>query len=162
VVAEKTLYMLIGPKGVGKTHVGSLVDRNTDIEFIRVESIWLGLRDCEDGWEAVEAAIDLAFRSHDGVMIESLGAGPEFRSFHASLARKYTIKLICVRAGADTCLERVRGRSRNEHLSASDEDVARYNRVAAAVEYDWDLVIENDPAASDSDILASIESLRSR
>lgn len=161
-MADKTLYMLIGPKGVGKTHIGALVDRHTDIEFIRVESIWLGLREGEDGWKAVEAAIDVAFRSRDGVMIESLGAGPEFRSFHASLARKYTVKLIRVRAEPATCLARVRGRDRTEHISISDEDVARYNRIAAAVEYDWDLVIENDPAASNSYILSSIESLRSR
>jgi len=161
-MAEKTLYILIGPKGAGKTHIGAIVDRHTDIEFLRVESIWLGLRGGGDGWKAVEAAIDAALRSNDDVMIESLGAGPEFLSFHASLAHKYTIRLIRVRAAPATCLERVKRRDRTEHLSVSDEDVARYNRIAAEVEYDWDLVIENDPAASDSHILSSIESLRSR
>lgn len=38
---SKTLYMLIGPKGSGKTHIGTLVNIHTDIKFLRVESIWL-------------------------------------------------------------------------------------------------------------------------
>ena len=37
----KTLYMLIGPKGAGKSYIGRLVSQRTDIRFLRVESIWL-------------------------------------------------------------------------------------------------------------------------
>jgi shikimate kinase len=54
---QKILYMLIGPKGAGKTHIGTIVDRDTDISFLRVESIWLGLQPGEDGWTKVEAAL---------------------------------------------------------------------------------------------------------
>jgi ABC-type branched-subunit amino acid transport system ATPase component len=46
---QKVLYMLIGPKGSGKTHIGTLVNLHTDIAFLRVESIWLGLQAGEDG-----------------------------------------------------------------------------------------------------------------
>jgi shikimate kinase len=35
----KVLYMLIGPKGSGKTYIGSVVNCHTDIAFIRVEPI---------------------------------------------------------------------------------------------------------------------------
>lgn len=40
----QSLYMLIGPKGSGKTHIGILVQEHTDIRFIRVEPIWLQLQ----------------------------------------------------------------------------------------------------------------------
>ena len=35
---QKTLYMLIGPKGSGKTHIGKLVDRHTGIVFLQVRA----------------------------------------------------------------------------------------------------------------------------
>lgn len=55
---EKTLYMLIGPKGSGKTYIGGVVGKNTDISFLRIESIWLSLKPEEDGWRKVEYEID--------------------------------------------------------------------------------------------------------
>jgi shikimate kinase len=54
---NKILYLLIGPKGAGKTYIGTLVDRHTEIQFIRVEPIWLNLQPGEDGWQKVEQVI---------------------------------------------------------------------------------------------------------
>lgn len=102
--------MLIGPKGAGKTAIGTLIDRHTPITFIRVEPIWLSLRPGEDGWARVEQRIDATFQQHGKVMIESLGAGEAFHTFRDSLARKYTLKLIRVYAALDTCLARVKTR----------------------------------------------------
>ena len=69
---NKVLYMLIGPKGSGKSYVGNLVDRNTDMAFLRVEPIWLSLQPGENGWQKVEATIEELFRTRDKVMVESL------------------------------------------------------------------------------------------
>ena len=156
---QKTLYMLIGPKGSGKTHIGKLVDRHTGIAFLQVEPIWLSLQPSEDGWKKVEAAIDVLFQSRDRVMIESLGAGDGFRGFHDSLAQKYFIKMIRVYADLDTCLERVRSRSKLDHIDVSDDKVVEYNRVAAAVKYDWALEIDNNQPLSDAEILAAIQAI---
>lgn len=155
----KTLYMLIGPKGSGKTHIGTLVDRHTDIRFIRVEPIWLSLQPGEDGWKKVEHVIDTTFETHAAVMIESLGAGDGFRGFHASLARKYPIKMIRVVADLGTCLERARTRGTADHIAVSDDKVVEYNEIAARVHYDWALEIHNDPPASDDAILAALHRL---
>ena len=57
---NKILYMLIGPKGAGKTYIGKFVNRHTDIKFIQVELIWLDLQSGEDGWKKVGQAIDRA------------------------------------------------------------------------------------------------------
>lgn len=155
----KQLFMLIGPKGAGKTHIGTLVARHTDIQFIRVEPIWLSLAPGEDGWDKVEQAVDAAFETRDAVMIESLGAGDGFRRFHAALARKYPITMIRVVAALDTCLRRVQTRDSADHIPVSDEKVAEYNAVAAQVSYDWDLEIPNDPPASDEAVIAAIRRL---
>lgn len=156
----KILYMLIGPKGSGKTHIGTLVQDHTDIRFIRVEPIWLRLQPGEDGWKEVEAAIAEAFKTHDRVMIESLGAGEGFQGFYRSLAAKYPIKLIRVYADLDTCLARVQTRSKEHHIPVSDDKVAEYNRIAAAVVYDWDAEIDNNRPASKDSILALIGALQ--
>ena len=84
----QTLYILIGPKGSGKTTIGTLVDQRTDIVFLRVEPIWLGLEPGEDGWAKVEAAIDEMFLTHDKLMIESLDAGDRFGRSTLRLRKK--------------------------------------------------------------------------
>jgi len=157
---NKTLYMLIGPKGSGKTHIGTLVNNNTSIKFLRVESIWLTVQPGEDGWKKVEQAIGQEFEAHDAVMVESLGAGDEFKKYLASLQSKYNVKMIQVKAGLETCLQRVQNRDSSDHIPVSDDKVMEYNRIASQVTFDWDRVIDNDPPASDDMILQSILSLQ--
>jgi myo-inositol catabolism protein IolC len=156
---NKILYMLIGPKGSGKTHIGTLVGQHTEIVFISVEPIWLSLVPGEDGWKKVEGVIDKTFQTCDKVMIESLGAGDSFRGFHASLSNKYVIKMIRVFADLETCFARVKSRSRQDHIAVSDDKVLEYNKIAATVSYGWALEIDNNEPQSDSDILATIRSL---
>jgi len=156
---QKTLFMLIGPKGSGKTHIGTLVNQNTDIVFLRVEPIWLGLKPDEDGWKKVEAVIDSLFQKHNKVMIESLGIGEGFGKFHASLTEKYSIKLIRVYADLETCFTRVRTRNYAEHIAVSDEKVEEYNKIASAVSYPWNLEINNNDPTPDKDILNAIQSI---
>lgn len=158
-MTSKALYMLIGPKGAGKTYIGKLVSTHTDIQFIWVESIWLSLQPGEDGWNKVEQVIDTTFKSHNKVMIESLGAGEEFSKFRASLEKKYTLKTIWVYADLDTCLARVKSRNSTNHIPISDDKVEQYNQIAATVTYDWDLEINNNAPASDDTILAAIQTL---
>lgn len=151
--------MLIGPKGSGKTHIGTLVNQRTDIVFLRVEPIWLGLKPDENGWNKVEAAIDAMFQKQDKVMIESLGIGERFVKLHASLAEKYSIKMIRVYADLETCFSRVKTRNNAEHIPVSDDRVAEFNKIASAVTYDWDLEINNNDPASDEDIIEAIQSI---
>lgn len=156
---QKILFMLIGPKGSGKTHIGTLVNQHTDIVFLRVESIWLDLKPDEHGWKKVEEVIDAMFQTHNKVMIESLGIGAEFRKFHASLAGKYSIKMIRVYADLETCFNRVKTRNNAEHIAVSDDRVAELNHIASTVNYDWDLEISNNDLATDKDIVDAIQSI---
>jgi shikimate kinase len=156
---QKILYMLIGPKGSGKTYIGTLVNLHTDIAFLRVEAVWLGLQAGEDGWKKVETVIDTMFQAHNKVMIESLGIGEGFRGFHVALAGKYPIKMIHVFADLDTCLTRVKKRNKIEHIAVSDDKVMEFNKIALKVIYDWDLEINNNHPASDADIINAIQSI---
>ena len=150
--------MLIGPKGSGKTHIGTLVHQHTDIVFLRVEPIWLGLKPNEDGWEKVEAEIDALFQKQDKVMIESLGVGEGFIKFHATLAKKYSIKIIRVYANLETCFTRVKTRNNLEHIAVSDNKVKEYNQLASAVTFNWDIEINNNEFVTDEEIIKAIQS----
>jgi len=156
---QKTLFILVGPKGSGKTHIGTLVDQYTEIVFLRVEPIWLSLKPNEDGWEKVEAAIDTMFQKHSKVMIESLGIGEGFGKFYASLVRKYSVKMIRVYANLETCFTRVKARNNVEHIAVSDDKVTELNKIAATVTYNWNLEINNDALASDRDIISAVQSI---
>jgi shikimate kinase len=157
--SQKTLFILVGPKGSGKTHIGMLVDQYTDIVFLRVEPIWLSLKLKEDGWEKVEATIDRMFQKHNKVMIESLGIGEGFGKFYASLVRKYSLKMIRVYANLETCFARVKARNNVEHIAVSDDRVTKLNKIAVTVTYNWNLEINNDALASDRDIINAIQSI---
>jgi len=157
--APKTLFMLIGPKGSGKTHIGTLVSQYTDILFLSVESIWLGLKPGEDGWEKIEVAIDALFQKQDKVMIESLGVGEGFTKFHASLVEKYFIRMIRVHADLETCLTRVKTRNYAEQIPVSDNRVKEFNQLASAVTFNWDLEINNNDLTPDKDIVGAIQSI---
>lgn len=159
---KQILYMLIGPKGAGKSYIGTLVNNHTDIGFLRVEPIWLSLEPGEDGWHKVEMTIDALFQKQNKVMIESLGVGEGFRAFFAALAKKYSIRLIRIKADLATCLTRVQSRNNAEHIPVSDDKVIEYNRIAAGVTYDWDLEIDNNGPAEDGDILSAILELDKR
>lgn len=158
-MTDKTLYMLIGPKGAGKTYIGTVVDSHTDIAFVAVEPIWLALTPGEDGWAKVEAVIDATFATRDKVMIESLGAGEAFEHFYANLARKYHIRMIRVYADLDTCLTRVQQRDPTQQIAIPVEQVAAYNRIAATVHYEWALELNNNDLLSGDAIIAAIQTL---
>ncbi|MCB0190197.1 MAG: hypothetical protein KDE31_38255, partial [Caldilineaceae bacterium] len=113
----------------------------------------------EDGWQTVAALIDDLFVQYDNVMIESLGAGEPFQQFYANLAQRYVIKMIRVQTELDTCRERVRNRNRAHHIPVPEEQVAAYNKIAAAVEYDWAAEIDNNGPATEEAILAVIRRL---
>jgi shikimate kinase len=156
----KTVYMLIGPKGTGKSHVGRAIEERLGVPFLRVEPIWLSLAPGEDGWKKVEDAIDQCFEKADELLIESLGAGEGFQSMRQSLLRQYNVRYIKVETRLDECLRRVRTRSQADHIPVSDDKVEQYNQIAAKVELPWNAVLQNDGPASIEQIVGVFQQVR--
>lgn len=154
---DKILYLLIGPKGSGKTHIGTQIDRHTNIHFLRVEPLWLALKAGEDGWQKVAETVDKCFDQYDRVMIESLGAGEGFGQMLARLKQRCRVRLIKVETALNECMRRVRARDNRDHIPVSDDRVAAYNQAAAQIVYDWDAVIDNNGPADLETLLRGIE-----
>lgn len=156
----KTIHLLIGPKGAGKTFIGSTLHRRLGVYFLRVEPIWLSLVPGEDGWRKVELEIDHLLQDLDEIIIESLGAGDGFLRFRDQLSRKYRLCFIKVVADLDECLRRVRTRDTSDHIPVSDSDVERYNTIAAKVQHPWSCIIRNDGPASEDEIVRAFQSIK--
>ena len=151
----KSLYMLIGPKGSGKTTIGTILEQRLGLRFLRVEPIWLQFMAApvagKSGWDVVREHIGREFETTDHLVIESLGAGEEFAAFRAILGTCYRLRMVKVVADLEECLRRVRERDSASHIPVSDERVIEYNRIAAQVRFDGDLVIDNnDPASAET------------
>jgi ATP-dependent protease HslVU (ClpYQ) ATPase subunit len=157
---KKTVIMLIGPKGSGKTHIGLVLEKKTDIPFLRVEPIWLSLPAGQDGWCEVKRAIHDHLVENDMVIIESLGISDGFKRLHHNIEQKYAIKYVRIMASPETCLERVRNRSKSDHIHVSEEEIEQYNRIAVQVNLPWELEILNDPPLSEVEIIALISRIR--
>ena len=156
---SNTLYFLIGPKGSGKTFIGTHVKNNTDIYFLRVEPIWLALQENEDGWQKVIDAINVCFSKYEKVMIENLGAGEDFQNFLSILQNQYQTKIIKVKTDLSLCYKRVKERNSSNHIPVSDDKVKEYNEIASNVTLNWDLVIDNNGHQHIDDIIKKIENL---
>jgi len=152
--------MLIGPKGSGKTYIGTVLERRAGIHFLRVEPVWLALADGQDGWLQVEREIDACLRKTDVVTMESLGGSEGFERLRHNLSKKYTLRYVRICVPLDVCLDRVRNRNSSDHIEVSDAKVAMYNRVAAEVDLPWDLELNNDPPMAEELILNATKGIQ--
>src|SRR5450755_1893861 len=66
-----TLLVLVGPKGSGKTHVGAVLEARLGVRFVRVEPIFLALRNQVEALTEVERQVDRALAEAQVVAIES-------------------------------------------------------------------------------------------
>jgi shikimate kinase len=153
---NKILYFLIGPKGSGKTHIGTYVHENTNIHFLRIEPIWVSLKENENGWQKVIEAIHQCFLENEKVMIENLGAGEDFNNFFSELKSHYQIRIIKVKTDISICFKRVKERNNKNHIPVSDDKVKEYNRIASKVTLNWDLIVDNNGQQSIENIKEKI------
>lgn len=166
--SPKTVIVLVGPKGSGKTFIGQLASEALALRFLRVEPIFLenmrrsrltGVAQEAEGYREVRARVDAALRAEPRVVIESTGASTAFPAFLDALRSAYEVKLVAIRAPLDRCLERVRTRDRTDHIPVSDDRVEEINARAVAVALPWDLEIDNGGPAPAETILRQLRAV---
>ena len=169
--AFRSVLILVGPKGSGKTYIGSLVERELGVRFLRVEPIFLenmrgshltGTALDEEGYSKVLAEMDSVLSREPGIIIECTGASDAFPAFLHALRSRYEVMLVSIRAPLERCLERVRSRDQTMHIAVSDDRIAEINQRAAVVRLSWDLEIDNSGPASSAVIIDQVRRLLSR
>ncbi|MDD5178195.1 MAG: AAA family ATPase [Candidatus Nanoarchaeia archaeon] len=163
----KTVYILIGPKGSGKTYIGELLERKLAIRFLSVESYFLYARkDYEvideksfaETWKKIDREISAHFKSHNNIIFESIGTFDSFKTFLKSLQERYKVFLIQVQAPLDVCLERINKRDLAVHVPMSEKLIKKINQMAVKEIYQFDTVIDN-VNSSDKEIVEKFREL---
>lgn len=139
----KHVIVLVGPKGAGKSTIGSFLEAELGVRFVRVEPLFVALRDElgadhpdyeRRGFELVIERLREALSTDDTICFESTGAAPAHLERTLDGVRDLArVSLVRVLASPEQCLERVRTRDCSVHIPVSDDQVERINAIAASV-----------------------------
>jgi shikimate kinase len=162
----KSVHILIGPKGAGKSHIGELAEARLGIPFLQVDDIALRVYDDKHPTQenylavlfgAIEDAVRGALKTSDAIIFESLGLTRPFDRMLSNLKQDFTVQLISVRASAATCMTRSRNSASEHPEPFQEETVTELNKIVAGTNHDFAAEIVNDDA-SDKEIVEAIRS----
>lgn len=150
---SKIIYLLIGQKGSGKSFVGTLMEKEYGIKFIRVEDWAKKIKKDRDVnnetylkqvFEEIENGIRDSLTDKDKIVFESTGLTEYFDIMLESLRRDFQVTTIGVYADSTTCLKRVKSRDQNIHINVSDDQVLMINNQVRERNFETDFLIINE------------------
>ncbi|MCB0264511.1 MAG: AAA family ATPase [Calditrichia bacterium] len=166
----KTVYLLVGPKGSGKTHIGKILADAFAIRFIESEAIFATLQkegittdeNQQRGFDILEKNIEQALSEHKSVCFEITVFTPYSSKLVNNLRNKYAVEKIRVFAPNEVCLSRIRSRQSDRHINILEDKIIEINRLSNAQELDAKLmIINNNLTAADIQTLFSNTFLKS-
>jgi predicted kinase len=163
----QTVFILIGPKGSGKSYIGELMASHLGIPFLSVEPIFLAIKNdpkgmtgdfIAEGFKRVETTIHQRLKTNDSLVFEATGLTPYFDKMLKNLEQQYRVIKIKVFAPPETCLTRIRQRDASVHIPVSEEMITHINSACADVKLNFNLTIDNSASTKES-ILAQLKTL---
>lgn len=150
---SKIIYLLIGQKGSGKSFIGTLMEKEFGIKFIRVEDWAKKIKKdrnvdneayLKQVFEEIESGIRDSLTDKDKIVFESTGLTEYFDIMLESLRRDFQGTTIGIYADSTTCLERVKSRDQNIHINVSDDQVLMINNQVRERNFETDFLIINE------------------
>ncbi len=155
---QATIFLLIGPKGSGKSFIGTLIEKEFGIKFIRVEDWAKDVkkdRAIEDAsylkevFAVIEQGIRQELYQTSKLVFESTGLTEYFDQMLMNLQEDFKVVSIGIEAGRDLCLERVRTRDQSIHIKVSDDQVNQINEQVLEKNLKTDHRLQNDQKTAD-------------
>ena len=165
-ISNKTIFILIGPKGGGKSHVGTVLEKHFGIPFLNVDTLGLenipksqllGEDLIKEGFHCEEAKITEILQTEDSVAFEATGSHAYFFVVLNRLRSSYAIKLIRVFAPLYKCRERIVNRDQTKNIPVSKELIQSINERALKVQLPWDLELDNSVDISEVAIVEAFQ-----
>lgn len=180
------ILVLVGPKGAGKTHVGLTIEKEVqNATFLSVEKIAIDFLASDPNYSAdsfndssvrsvfydqvhaeikqLASALSDSDSGHNIIVIETTGAAPETNAFLEGLKNDIgPVHLVRIRSSASTCAERIQSRDKSKQVDVSLEMIERLHAATEALDWDWDLELENNDGLSNDEIVQSVTKLLSQ
>lgn len=166
---RKSIFLLIGQKGSGKSFIGTLMDKKFGIKFIRVEDWAKKIKKdrnvdnevyLKQVFEEIERGIRDSLSEKDKIVFESTGLTEYFDLMLENLRRDFQVTTIGVYADGETCLKRVKYRDQEIHINISDDQVLMINEKVRERNFETDFSIINEDKSEKeliNDIAKNIE-----
>ena len=165
---RKNVFVLIGPKGSGKTHIGLLLEKECGLRFLNVEKMGLqnipkskltGESLIQESFHFEESEIDRILLIEKGISFENTGAHEYFYVVLNRLREKYTVHLIKIFSPLNTCFFRIKTREASAHIPVSDEMIKSINAQAEKIDLEWSLILDNSNQLADTEIVSQYRKL---
>jgi shikimate kinase len=162
----KTIYLLIGPKGSGKSFIGTLMDKELGIKFIRVEDWIVEVKNdrqidnqsyINEAFQTIEKGVRKALNQYDNVVFESTGLTDNFDQMLKRLRQDFSVITIRIQANDDLCLNRVKTRDKSIHINVSDDQVNKINRQVREKEMKTNFTLINENKSADEIVIEITE-----
>lgn len=149
---RKQIFLLIGPKGSGKSFIGTLFEHYFQIDFLRVEDYVKkvkGDRGIDDEtylkevFEIMENAVRQSLNNSNSVVFESTGLTDHFDKMLKNLKTDFNVTTIKVNVSKELCLWRIKTRDQSIHINVSDDQVNFINSAVLTKNLNTDFEIEN-------------------
>lgn len=173
-MSRKKIYLLIGQKGSGKSFIGSLMQNEFGITFLRVEDWAKRIKEdravddesyLRQVFEAIENGVRESLKQGDSLVFESTGLTNYFDQMLDNLKEDFDVVTIGVHADSRICLERVRNRDHTIHINISDDQVIKINDKVIERAFETDYRIDNEMMSEEElvqELEKIIKSLRSK
>jgi shikimate kinase len=163
------VIVLVGPKGSGKTTIGSILGRQPGVHFLDVERIAkevlasTGNQITEDyarrAFEAIVATVQSIEHAHRVVVLETTGASDATPTLLDGLRQRHDVRLVRIRAQAATCEARIATRDASRQIPVPHGMILEMHRRTEALSLPWDLEITNDPPLDEPAVLRAFQPL---
>ena len=152
-MTDKVIYLLIGPKGSGKSYIGTLFEKHFGIKFVRVENWVKTIREnrkiddesyIKEVFNIIEKGIRLEISEVNNLVFESTGISEYFDEMISLLRKDFKIITININTDPTICLIRVKSRDSSIHINVSDEEVIEINKKVSEKRMLSDFMIVNN------------------
>jgi shikimate kinase len=155
---KRTVYILVGPKGSGKTYIGELLQKQHNIPFLYVENIAIknkGERSINDEgyirdyYNELYESIKQSLEKQNNIVFESTGLTGKYLDLLCLLRKRNNVVIIKIHADLDLCIKRIKERDIRKHVDISYEQIKELNSAISNNEIEFDFEIHNSDEAND-------------
>lgn len=150
---DKTIFLLIGPKGCGKSYIAQLMSKEFSIDYVDIEDFAKHVHkdqhiddDCylKEVFKKIETGIRNLLNEKDRIIFESIGLSENFDTLFENLDRDFKVVTIGVYADNDTCMKRIQDRDPSVQLDLTQEQLEEINQLIKEKNIETRFRIDNE------------------